>query len=146
MPHGAARMTTATTEGRARMADSARGRGMAGTSAETARGRGRAGRSAETARGRGRGRTLGPAKSTRNVGKKRAANATTGGTAGQNDDAATGNIQRRGYRTGPGSTYYMLFGDDRQPSPSSVPDLNDQCNEDMNIGEEPLDFNKFLSL
>jgi hypothetical protein len=73
---------------------------MAGTSAETARGRGRAGRSAETARGRGRGRTLGPAKSTRNVGKKRAANATTGGTAGQNDDAATGNIQRRGYRTG----------------------------------------------
>jgi hypothetical protein len=39
MPHGAARMTTATTEGRARMADSARGRGMAGTSSETSRGR-----------------------------------------------------------------------------------------------------------
>jgi hypothetical protein len=100
MPHGAARMTTATTEGRARMADSARGRGMAGTTADTTRGRGRAGRSAETARGRGRGRTLGLAKSTRNVGKKRAAHATTSATAGQNDDAATGNIQRRGYRTG----------------------------------------------
>jgi hypothetical protein len=137
-------MTTATTEGRARMADSARGRGMAGTTDDTTRGRGRAGRSAETARGRGRGRTLGLAKSTRNVGKKRAAHATTSATAGQNDDAATGNIQRRGYRTGPGSTYYMLFGDDRQPS--SVLDLNDQCNEDMNIGEEPLDFNNFLSL
>ncbi|KAM0831042.1 hypothetical protein ACQ4PT_065816 [Festuca glaucescens] len=144
MPQGAARMTTATTEGRARMADSARGRGRAGRSAETARGRGRAGISAETARGRGRGRTLGPAKSTRNVGKKRAADASTSGTAGQNDDAATGNIQRTGYRTGPGSVYYMLFGDDRQPS--SVLDLNDQCNEDMNIGEEPLDFNNFLSL
>ncbi|KAM0850632.1 hypothetical protein ACQ4PT_052969 [Festuca glaucescens] len=144
MPQGAARMTTATTEGRARMADSARGRGRAGRSAETARGRGRAGISAETARGRGRGRTLGPAKSTRNVGKKRAADASTSGTASQNDDAATGNIQRTGYRTGHGSVYYMLFGDDRQPS--SVPDLNDQCNEDMNIGEEPLDFNNFLSL
>jgi hypothetical protein len=47
---------------------------------------------------------------------------------------------RRGYNTGIGSAYYMLFGDGNQPC-NEIPDWNAESIPDMNAQEIPLSQN-----
>jgi hypothetical protein len=74
----------------------------------------------EASRGRCRGR-----------GKKK-----TAGQATTSDAQEPARTSRRGYITGQGSEYYMLFGDDeQQPRPTSLPDLNAELVPDLNVHE-----------
>lgn len=126
MPAGRGRVTTAQTRGSLR----GRGRGRVTgaerdsspserVSATAQRGRG----SATTQRGRG------------SVSRSRGKRAAKGkGKASRKSDASEAGTsapkrRKRGYKTGPGSVHYMLFGDDTEGR-FAVPDLNETVPEE----------------
>jgi hypothetical protein len=157
MPLPTGRMTTATTRGRGRArANSQRGRG---------RGRNRSTPSTDgdSARGRARGRSMSRATKKRSgdastsgtadqpheapAGKRRPADASTSGVhdtdlemlaeAQALVDTPVGRERtNRGYRTGPGSFYYLMFRDD-----NAFPDLNEEYIPEMNVQEMQLSQN-----
>ena len=114
--------------GRANAPQAVRGRGR-GQGDQAVRGRGR-GQGGQAIRGRGKGSkrettddatTSQPARG-RGRGKKPAAHQQT---HEEEDEASASNARnrRRGYKTGAGSMYHMLFGDDQNRA--AVPDLNE---------------------
>jgi hypothetical protein len=99
----------------------------------------------------------------RGKGKKRAAHAaSTGGAGGSRGrkkskaahGSASGSAQvggdeqvvgtgesNTGYNTGPGSAYYLLFGNDQQTRSTEIPDLNFASIPDLHLQEIPMSQN-----
>jgi hypothetical protein len=99
----------------------------------------------------------------RGKGKKRAAHAASiggaGGSGGRKKSkpahgSASGSAQvggdkqvvgtgesNTGYNTGPGSAYYLLFGNDQQTRSTEIPDLNVASITDLHLQEIPMSQN-----
>jgi hypothetical protein len=145
IPQATRRTTTATTRGRS-SATRARGRGRGRSAAptieaEASRGRGRGrGRSAASTEDpeaiRDRGRSSGNA-TKRKSSKRKAGDNSTHEDQVEHHSTETKTTRATGYNTGPGSLYYLIFGDSQQQQ-SQIPDLNADLLPDLNAEELPL--------
>jgi hypothetical protein len=125
IPVATVRITTTSTRGTLR--GRSRGKGITNREDST-----RTPSHQQNSRGRGNGR---------GNSKKRRSDATRAATAGATETIAAERerAEKRGYDKGPGSGYYLLFGDDQQRS--EIPDLNTQVIPDLNLEEFPISQN-----
>jgi hypothetical protein len=160
IPEATRRTTTATWGRSSATRARGRGRGMSGAPTEEAvasRGRGRGrGRSAapteeaEAIRGRGRGRGRSAAstkdpeasrdrgRSSGNAAKRKSSKRKAADNPTHEDQVEHHSTETEtGYNTGPGSLYYLIFGDSQQQQ-SEIPDLNADLVPDLNAEELPL--------
>jgi hypothetical protein len=126
IPGASVGVTTASARGNLR----GRGRGRGATTREKTRGRAPT-QEQRNSRGRGKGRKRAAASAS-----AEAADATHTEEAEAADSARA---SKRGFNTGPGSIYYMLFGDEQRTS--EIPDLNVEVFPGLNVQEFPISQN-----